>query len=75
MIQVPKNLIAFSTDIGKKGIDDNLVVLLSGTPQRIYHDICDIIDGGDEFLKLNKMIHLLLLLQLFLEQKKLQIKR
>lgn len=54
VIQVPKNLIAFSTDIGKKGIDDNLVVLLSGTPQRIYHDICDIIDGGDEFLKLNK---------------------
>ena len=28
--------------------------MLSGTPQRIYHDICDIIDGGDEFLKLNK---------------------
>ena len=54
MIQVPKNLIAFSTDIGKKKIDDNLVVLLSGTPQRIYHDINDIIDGGDEYLKLNE---------------------
>ena len=47
-----KNLIAFSTDIGKKGIDDNLVVLLSGTPQRIYHDICDIIDGGDRVFKI-----------------------
>lgn len=54
VIQVPKELIAFSTDIGKKSVDDNLVVLLSGTPQRIYHDISDIIDGGDEYLKLNE---------------------
>ncbi|MFQ6791824.1 ribonuclease J [Thomasclavelia sp.] len=54
VIEIPKNIIAFSTDIGKKGIDDNLVVLLSGTPQRIYHDILDIIDGGDECLKLNE---------------------
>lgn len=54
VINIPKEIIAFSTDIGKKGIDDNLVVLLSGTPQRIYHDINDIIDGGDEYLKLNE---------------------
>ena len=54
VIQIPKDIIAFSTDIGKKGIDDNLVILLSGTPQRIYHDILDIIDGGDEYLKLNE---------------------
>lgn len=53
-INIPKEIIAFSTDIGKKGIDDDLVVLLSGTPQRIYHDINDIIDGGDEYLKLNE---------------------
>lgn len=53
VINIPKEIIAFSTDIGKKGIDDDLVVLLSGTPQRIYHDINDIIDGGDEYLKLN----------------------
>ena len=54
VIEIPKEIIAFSTDIGKKNVDDNLVVLLSGTPQRIYHDILDIIDGGDESLKLNE---------------------
>ena len=54
VINIPKEIIAFSTDIGKKGIDDDLVVLLSGMPQRIYHDINDIIDGGDEYLKLNE---------------------
>ena len=54
VINIPKEIIAFSTDIGKKGIDNDLVVLLSGTPQRIYHDINDIIDGGDEYLKLNE---------------------
>lgn len=54
VIEVPKSLIAFQTDIGKPKIDDNLVVLLSGSPRRIYHDICDIIDGGDEHLKLNE---------------------
>ena len=54
VINVPKDIIAFSTDIGKKGINDNLVVLLSGSPQRIYHDINDIIDGGDEYLKLDE---------------------
>lgn len=54
VIDVPKNIIAFQTDIGKPHIDDNLVVLLSGSPRRIYHDICDIIDGGDEHLKLNE---------------------
>ena len=54
VINIPKEIIAFSTDIGKKGIDDDLVVLLSGTPQRIYHDNNDIIDGGDEYLKLNE---------------------
>lgn len=54
VINIPKEIVAFSTDIGKKRIDDNLVVLLSGTPQRIYHDINDIIDGGDEYLKLNE---------------------
>ncbi|MDD8048763.1 MAG: ribonuclease J [Thomasclavelia sp.] len=48
-ITIPKEIIAFEDDIPK---DDNLVILLSGTPQRIYHDILDIIDGGDEFLKL-----------------------
>lgn len=54
VIDVPKELIAFQTDIGKPQSNDNLVILLSGSPSRIYHDICDIIDGGDEYLKLSK---------------------
>ena len=54
VINIPKEIIAFSTDIGKKGIDDDLVVLLSGTPQINYQDINDIINGGDEYLKLNE---------------------
>lgn len=54
VIHVPKRIVAFKTDIGKPHVNDNLVVLLSGTPRRIYHDICDIIDGGDEYLKLDK---------------------
>lgn len=53
VIEVPKENTAHTKDIGAKNIDDNLVVLLSGTPRRIYHDILDIIDGGDELLKLN----------------------
>lgn len=52
VISIPKKLIAFSTDIAKEELNDRLVILLSGSPRRIYHDICDIIDGGDEYLKL-----------------------
>lgn len=54
VIDVPKRFIASKTDIGNSKVNDNLVVLLSGTPRRIYHDICDIIDGGDEYLKLDE---------------------
>lgn len=49
VINIEKKYLAFQDDIKK---DDNLVVLLSGSSRRIYHDILDIIDGGDEFLKL-----------------------
>lgn len=49
VISIEKKYLAFQDDIKK---DDNLVVLLSGSPRRIYHDILDIIDGGDEVLKL-----------------------
>ena len=53
VINIPKKLIAFQSDVAKEDVKDNLVVLLSGNPRSIYHDICDIIDGGDEFLKLD----------------------
>lgn len=32
--------------------DDALVILVTGTSRSIYHDLCDIVDGGDERLKI-----------------------
>ncbi len=54
VIKIPKENIAFKSQIGRPEIDDQLVVLLTGRPTRIYHDISDIIDGGDEMLKINE---------------------
>ena len=54
VIEIPKENIAFKSQIGRPDIDDQLVVLLTGRPTRIYHDISDIIDGGDEMLKINE---------------------
>ena len=54
IIDIPNSLLGKKENIGKENIDKNYVILLSGSPQRIYHDICDIIDGGDELLKLRK---------------------
>lgn len=54
VIEIPKENIAFKSQIGKPEINDQLVVLLTGTPTRIYHDISDIIDGGDDYLKINE---------------------
>ena len=38
--------------VGDPAYDDSLVVLVTGTSHNIYHDLCDIIDGGDASLKL-----------------------
>ena len=54
VIQIPKENIAFKSNIGKPDINDQLVVLLTGRPTRIYHDISDIIDGGDDMLKIDE---------------------
>lgn len=54
LLDIPDKLLGKRENIGKPQIDSNYVVVLSGSPQRIYHDICDIIDGGDELLKLRK---------------------
>ncbi len=54
VIDIPKENVAFKTQIGKPGIDDQLVVLLTGQPTRIYHDISDIIDGGDDVLRIKE---------------------
>jgi Predicted hydrolase of the metallo-beta-lactamase superfamily len=54
IIDVPNELLGDKENIGIPYYDSQYVILLSGSPRRIYHDICDIIDGGDELLKLRK---------------------
>lgn len=54
IIDVPNRLLGKKENIGKPQYDSNYVILLSGSPRRIYHDVCDIIDGGDDLLKLRK---------------------
>ena len=52
ILDIHPSYIADSKAISDKKNMDKLVVLLSGSPRRIYHDILDIIDGGDDKLKL-----------------------
>ncbi len=54
IIDIPTYLVGKKENIGYPQYDSNYVILLSGSPRRIYHDICDIIDGGDDLLKLRK---------------------
>ena len=54
ILDIHPSYIADSKAISDKKNMDILVVLLSGSPRRIYHDILDIIDGGDEKLKLQE---------------------
>lgn len=52
VLDIPINNRANKDMIGKALYNDSLVVLITGTAHSIYHDLCDIIDGGDERLKL-----------------------
>lgn len=54
ILDIHPSYIADSKAISDKKNMDKLVVLSSGSPRRIYHDILDIIDGGDEKLKLQE---------------------
>ncbi|MCD7950564.1 MAG: ribonuclease J [Erysipelotrichaceae bacterium] len=54
VIDVPDKLLGDKEKIGNSVYDSNYVILLSGSPTRIYHDICDIIDGGDKLLKIRE---------------------
>lgn len=54
ILDIHPSYIADSKAISDKKNMGKLVVLLSGSPRRIYHDILDIIDGGDEKLKLQE---------------------
>lgn len=53
VLQVPINNRATKEMVGNPIYNDSLVVLITGTSNSIYHDLCDIIDGGDERLKLD----------------------
>lgn len=53
VLEVPINNRATKEMVGNPRYDDSLVVLITGTANSIYHDLCDIIDGGDERLKLS----------------------
>ena len=52
VLEVPINNRATKEMVGNPRYDDSLVVLITGTANSIYHDLCDIIDGGDQRLKL-----------------------
>lgn len=54
VIEIESSFLGQKENIGNPLKDHNYVILLSGSPRRIYHDICDIIDGGDDLLKLRK---------------------
>jgi len=54
IIDIDDSLVGQKENIGDPTKDHHYVILLSGSPRRIYHDICDIIDGGDDLLKLRK---------------------
>lgn len=52
VLEIPINNRATKEMVGNPRYDDSLVVLITGSANSIYHDLCDIIDGGDERLKL-----------------------
>lgn len=52
ILDIEENDLARKEDIKNEKYANNLVILLSGSPRRIYHDILDIIGGGDEYLRL-----------------------
>lgn len=54
ILDIEDHILAKKEDINKPKYADKLVILLSGSPRRIYHDILDIIGGGDEFLQLEE---------------------
>ncbi len=52
LFDIAKNNLGTADMIGDPRYDDRLVVLVTGNSRSIYHDLCDIIDGGDDRLKL-----------------------
>lgn len=54
VIEVDSKILGRKEYVGNPVKDRNYVILLSGSPQNIYNDIGDILDGGDEHLKIGK---------------------
>lgn len=54
VFDLPKENLGNPSMIGDPRYDDHLVVLISGALKEIFHDICDIIAGGDERLTLTE---------------------
>ncbi|MGX8680792.1 MAG: ribonuclease J, partial [bacterium] len=52
VIEIENKYLGRREDIGNEIIDRNFVILLSGNPQKIYNDLVDVLDGGDELLKI-----------------------
>ncbi|MBO6046328.1 MAG: ribonuclease J [Erysipelotrichaceae bacterium] len=52
IIEVDEAHLGDKDSIGKN--DDDYVILLNGSPDKIYNHICDILDGGDELLNFKK---------------------
>lgn len=54
VIDLDDCMIGDKENIGIPAKDRNYVILLSGAPHAIYNDISDILDGGDELLKIRQ---------------------
>jgi ribonuclease J len=54
IIEIEPKYLGKKENIGNPVKDRNYVILLSGSPRNIYSDIDDILDGGDDLLKIGK---------------------
>ena len=54
IIEIESRYLGKKENIGNPVKDRNYVILLSGSPRNIYSDIDDILDGGDDLLKVGK---------------------
>ena len=54
VISVPERNLGKKENLGNARKDRNYVVLLSGAPHNIYNDILDVVDGGDDLLKIRE---------------------
>ena len=51
VLEIPEHNLGTKEMVGDPIYDDSLVVLVTGSSHSVYHDLCDIIDGGDDRLR------------------------